>query len=569
MAKGTNLKSWVVVSLVLACVWVGGAAGDTIYVDDDANAGGDGGSWATAYKYLQDGLREANSNPDVNQIWVGDGNYYPDANTSEPNGSGNREASFQLISGVALYGGYAGYGAPDPNERDPNAYETILSGDLDGDDVGDANRGENSYHVVSGAGSDGTAVLDGFTVSGGNANGVWVDRTSVGGGMYIENSSPLVSKCTFTGNSSLDYGGGMYIGGHSNAVIRNCQIIGNDSNDDGGGMFIKDDEQLGCRPLVIGCVIRNNTAVDGAGGIRCDGYTMPTIKNCVISGNVCGDDGGGIACKWESSPKIVNCTITGNLANIIGGGLYCIESTVVVSNCILWGNKANYGNEIALRPSEEPLSSIITISYSDVRGGEAGVYIDPCCVLCALNWGMGNMDVDPCFGDSGGWTDPCGTPGDVNDDVWLEGDYHLKSNAGRWDPNSESWMVDGVTSLCIDKGDPATLVGDEPYPNGGRINMGAYGGTEEASKSSVITCWESAECGGQMLGDANCDGAVAFLDLGLVKVSFFSSKGGPNYNCCADFNHDEAVNFIDLGIMKANFFTTGHSPATGNQSCPP
>jgi len=65
------------------------------------------------------------------------------------------------------------------------------------------------------------------------------------------------------------------------------------------------------------------------------------------------------------------------------------------------------------------------------------------------------------------------------------GDYHLKSQAGRWDPVSLSWVTDDVTSPCIDAGDPDSPVGDEPMPNGGIINMGAYGGTVETSKSPV------------------------------------------------------------------------------------
>jgi hypothetical protein len=79
--------------------------------------------------------------------------------------------------------------------------------------------------------------------------------------------------------------------------------------------------------------------------------------------------------------------------------------------------------------------------------------------------GEGNIKFDPLFADPD------------------NGDYHLKSQAGRWDPNSESWVKDDVTSPCIDAGDPNSPFGDEPMPNGGRINMGAYGGTAEASKS--------------------------------------------------------------------------------------
>jgi hypothetical protein len=62
---------------------------------------------------------------------------------------------------------------------------------------------------------------------------------------------------------------------------------------------------------------------------------------------------------------------------------------------------------------------------------------------------------------------------------------------------------------------------------------------------------------------------VGFADLSALKVSFFKVKGEAEYNCCADFNRDEVVNFADLGIMKVNFFSSGHSPATGEQSCPP
>ncbi|MHC4864947.1 MAG: hypothetical protein ACYTEX_12725, partial [Planctomycetota bacterium] len=155
----------------------------------------------------------------------------------------------------------------------------------------------------------------------------------------------------------------------------------------------------------------------------------------------------------------------------------------------------------------------------------------------------------PCFGD------PCC------------GDYHLKSESGRWHPPSQSWVLDDVTSHCIDKGLWNSPVGDEPYPNGDRINMGAYGGTVEASKS--LTCRHASACAGQPLGDATCDGTVNLADLFTLKASFGLSKGQAGYNCCADFTHDDTVDAGDLFALKAGFGSSDHTPSTGAQDCPP
>jgi hypothetical protein len=136
--------------------------------------------------------------------------------------------------------------------------------------------------------------------------------------------------------------------------------------------------------------------------------------------------------------------------------------------------------------------STLNITYSDLAGGPTGIHIGGGSIL---NWGAGNIDADPLFAKPGYWVDSddpnrAVEPGHRNA-VWIDGDYHLKSEAGRWtlanwvesDPNSKNWVLDEVTSPCIDRGDPSSPVGDEPMPNGGIINMGAYGGTREASMS--------------------------------------------------------------------------------------
>jgi predicted outer membrane repeat protein len=134
----------------------------TVFVDSNAAGSNDGSSWQDAYNYLQDAL--AMWSPG-DQIWVADGIYKPDQGGGKT--PGDRGATFQLISGIVIKGGYAGYGAPDPNERDIELYETILSGDIGTVGV----NTDNSYHVVTGSGTDETAILDGFTITAGNANG--------------------------------------------------------------------------------------------------------------------------------------------------------------------------------------------------------------------------------------------------------------------------------------------------------------------------------------------------------------------------------------------------------------
>jgi len=145
-----ELKNLIVMLMFLLVVASITSAGEIIYVDNDARVGGDGSTWDTAFKYLQDGLAAVSYG---DEIRVAQGSYIPDQNSANLGGTGIREATFQLINGVALKGGYAGAGEPDPNERDVTANETILSGDLAGNDGPDfANNGENSYNVVTGSG---------------------------------------------------------------------------------------------------------------------------------------------------------------------------------------------------------------------------------------------------------------------------------------------------------------------------------------------------------------------------------------------------------------------------------
>jgi len=224
----------------------------------------------------------------------------------------------------------------------------------------------------------------------------------------------------------------------------------------------------GQRPqcLLTGFVITRGQG-QPAGAIYCEDAS-PTITHCLIVGNRATDpDGAAVYCE-DSQAVLINCTMADNYAGPNGAGLTLIDSNVTVLDSILWDNLPN---EIRAGGTSLP-----DIRYCAVRGWWP-------------DWG--NIHQNPLFAHAGSWVnpdDPNETLGSANDRaVWVEGDYHLKSQAGRWDPQTQNWVQDEVTSPAIDTGLAASPVGHEPAPNGGRINMGVYGGTAEASKSNIPT----------------------------------------------------------------------------------
>ena len=526
MSERPNTYMWTVICIFLIVMVSPAFAGKIIYVDEDAAGANDGSSWTDAYKYLQDALADANSADKSVVIRVARGVYRPDRNTAEPNGTGDRTATFQLINGVTLKGGYAGLGEADPNVRNIELYETILSGDLNGNDVNiidpvdsknEPTRAENSYHVVTGSGTNETVVLDGLTITAGNANGKFDNTVGKGGGMFNDNSRLSLTHCTFKGNSAY-YGGGMFIY-NSDLTITNCTFSGNSgkgmhswesnvtltnctfSGNSDGGMY-----NWLSKVTLTNCMFSRNSGDLYGGGMENNGGS-PILNNCTFFGNTSLDYGGGMF-NSVSSPTIANCTFAKNTAQV-GNALYVSltskenQYTVQLTNCILWDGSNEVWNTD---------DSIINITYSDVQGGFPG---------------KGNIDSDPCFADPGYW-DPNGTPDYLDDDFWVDGDYHLKSQAGRWtsasliepDANEGGWTKDDVTSPCIDAGDQSNPIGLESFPNGGIINMGAYGGTAEASKSY----FGLPVCETIIAGDINGDCKVDFNDFVLMAANWLEDN---------------------------------------------
>jgi len=300
-----------------------------LYVDDDAPPDGDGLTWDTAYNDLQDALADVCA---VTEIRVAAGTYVPGA---------TRDSSFALINGVTVAGGYAGYGAPDPDERDTVAYETILSGDIgvEGDDS------DNCYHVfyhTADLDLDETALLDGCTITNGNANGsgylLWG-----GGGMFNDegSGSPTMINCTFTDNSAGQQGGAMF--------------------------------NRYCTPRLIDCTVSGNTSSDQGGGMY-NWYASPELTNCAFSENVSDSDGGGMY-NYACDAVLVNCVFSTNMSASRGGAVFNdYNSGLVFTNCILWGNTAPEGPQIHNH------NSSATVTFSCIEGswpGEGNIDDDP------------------------------------------------------------------------------------------------------------------------------------------------------------------------------------------------
>lgn len=176
---------------------------------------------------------------------------------------------------------------------------------------------------------------------------------------------------------------------------------------------------------------------------------------------------------------------------------------------------------------------------------EIDLTVDHCLMPVAWqNLGVGNISADPLFAKPGYW-DPNGTPNNPKDDFWVEGDYHLKSKAGRWDPAAQRWVIDKVTSPGIDAGNNSLDWRSESWPHGQRIDIGAYGGTAEASLSP-------SKVGSP--ADLDGDGRVSFQDCSAFAAAWLSTAAPRR----EDFNRDGAVNFTDFRTFSSWWLWPAH-----------
>jgi hypothetical protein len=295
-----------------------------LYVDADASGAATGGSWTDAFPSLQDALSLAPIIINKTEIWVAEGVYYPDEGTEQVDD--DRTSTFTLSNRVEIYGGFTGT-ETDLTQRDWQANVTVLSGDIDADagsldtnadenfiaeDTGDI-QGANALHVVSSSGVTATAILDGFTITAGHANGAYEN----GAGLYNDAGSPTLSNLIFRGNLA-----------------------------------------------------------DWRGGAIANMYgSSPTFTNIAISGNSAGDSGGAMFNR-QSNPTMIHVTIAGNYAGADPGGIYNWDSsTMTITNSILWGNWAADGDAQIL--NENNSDATVSYTVIPRHAGDNNIHVDP------------------------------------------------------------------------------------------------------------------------------------------------------------------------------------------------
>ncbi|UCE59686.1 MAG: right-handed parallel beta-helix repeat-containing protein [Phycisphaerales bacterium] len=499
-----------VCAIVLFGVATSAAQAQTVfYVDADATSPSyDGASWCTAFKYLQDALAVATAS---DEIRMADGVYLADKSTcviDDDCGDASdtcvaglcqwqspREQSFDLIDGVAIRGGYAGCGAPDPDERDLKLHETILSGDLNGDDHLRGDNSENTYRIINAQDLGDTTVLDGLTVTGANANGFL--PANLGGGMLNDASSPVITNCAFIDNTAVFAGGALYNRKGSNPEITGCRFLNNLAP---FGAAIRN---YASAPVVTDCTFTGNSAENRGAGVYNTDSSDTHLINCFFSENEAFD--GAAVYNELSSLTLSNCTITDNHAAFVGGVL-SYNASPTIENCILWGNSDKTGTGEAAQVKVDV--GTLTIGHSCVQGwtGTLG--------------GAGNHGDDPLF-----------VPGPL-------GCYYLSQTvAGQLDD-----------SPCVDAGsdDAATLGFDTVTTRG----------DEAVDTGTVDMGYHYAVTGDPLnLGDFDSSGTVNLFDFAQLQLCF-TGEDAPNDNPCVrkfDFDCDADVDLEDYAAFQAYF----------------
>jgi predicted outer membrane repeat protein len=343
--------NWAETDECLACLpgWAEGDCNTCVrYVDAALSATGthDGLDWATAFTAVQPSIDAAlaavNAGTGISrcEVWVANGTFFVRSTGAND--------TIQLVAKVDVYGGFAGNSVggfeTSKSQRDIALNETILDGRNSS-----SGMVQKVYHVVTGAND---TRLDGFTIRNGSAT-VGDGSSGVGGGVYINNTAPMISHCRITSNTA-NLGGGMYIDNPNPGVSIAAVVFSqNSAGDQGGAVFLEGQSQS----EIANSIFLGNTAVNNGGAIMVGPAALSTVTNCTFNANTVTAGSGGAIANAMGWPTLINS--------------------------IVWGDTAAGAVTSEIAELGDLQASVI---YSDVKGGHVG---------------SGNLSEDPLFVVSG------------------------------------------------------------------------------------------------------------------------------------------------------------------------
>jgi hypothetical protein len=467
------------VALLGLALFAPAASAGILYVDETLTTGAnDGSTWADAFQ-TSDGLQQALAVAVANdQIFVKQGSY-------KPTQGATRGTSFRLLDDVEVYGGFVGTESS-PSERPAfGTALTILHGDLNGDD-GSGIFTDNSYHIVHGAGANSAAVLDGFKITGGSANGTG-NNNKGGGILCLNNANPTVRNCDFDTNRCTFGGAAGYIN-NAAPTFTDC-IFRNGVGGSFGGAF--DIANAGAVRYER-CWFEGNTAAR-AGALEVFSTNGVVVSNSVFVDNTAtGSGGGGGIWIGSSNTQVVNCTVVANKSNTNGVGGIRMQTAANADaiNCIIWDNEGPGG----VQGAGNQANANANVSYSVVEGG---------------NPGTGNVSGDPLFENAGA------------------GNYALTLGSSAIDAADNTSVVAGVTvdyamnPRFVDEPSVAdTGVGTAPI-----VDMGAY---EWQGSTTVAYCTAGTSTNGcqALLSATGTPSATAASGFDITASGVEGSKDG-------------------------------------------
>ncbi len=347
-------------------------------------------------------------------------------------------------------------------------------------------------------------------------------NTSNNGCVKVTGSTQLIfTDCLFENNVTLGSGGAIQMSAEGVSHANHCTFTANSAKQ--GGAVEAD---TAARFTAEDCIFQGNTAPEGGGAVHFFGSATGQFRRCTFKNNT-GYQGGGVYCRDQSRVEADHCLFTGNVVSQAGGavGIYN-DAVFTATNCTIADNSCgNLSGGIAWHSwGDLTLNNCILFNnpapkYPDLRLSGNGTAMVSFCCTPDLRDGIGNITDDPLFVDA------------------EASDYHLKSQAGRWDSNLGRWLVDDVTSPCIDAGDPATDWKEEFWPHGGRTNIGFYGGTSEASMSQSPV---------GNVADLNLNHSVDIADLMLLADQWIQEL----HLLRADLDRNGRIDLKDLTMMS-------------------